>query len=260
MDDGGFLVEYGTPKVTFALRDDRWIFRAVNGRWVPLYRTHESLNVLLRNIRNSPHLTIFVDHCVDPVPTAGSDLQERGQRRRRQRYEGGREAITAPRTLPDASTIKTRREAFAMADEKPLREGAKYLALLEKLPLNKTEKAKLAKEAEAIARERGDRIVRDYYLYLASDMEMPDETKRRWRHFESTGKELTGAKDADNKKKPRKEKKGPPTKPRARTPKKKPQEKSSPEPSEPPKEPSNELGETATGDDGATPTEETQTL
>lgn len=100
-----------------------------------------------------------------------------------------------------ASTKESTRTKTGKADAptKAPRQGAKFKKLLAQMNLSKTKEAEAVTRAEEIAVEEGmkildrpDGILRDYYLYLATDTEMPARVKSEWEHFQTTGRELVG--------------------------------------------------------------------
>lgn len=83
--------------------------------------------------------------------------------------------------------------------EAPLRVGAKAKKLLSSIDKPQAAVEKAVKKAESLARENGDRMLRDYYLYQALGMEMPAKVKEDWEYFQTNGKERPGAQtDGDN--------------------------------------------------------------
>jgi hypothetical protein len=81
--------------------------------------------------------------------------------------------------------------------EKPLRVGANFTRTLDQMLVDGKITQRRASEAEArareIARERGDTILRDYYLWLALEEEMPEQVQKRWHHFQTYGKEMSAS-------------------------------------------------------------------
>jgi hypothetical protein len=83
--------------------------------------------------------------------------------------------------------------ATETATETPLRMGAKAQRLISESDKPQAVIDQAVKEATALARERGDRILRDYYLYGPLGIEMPERTKKEWEYFQKNGKEMAGA-------------------------------------------------------------------
>jgi hypothetical protein len=82
--------------------------------------------------------------------------------------------------------------------EAPLRVGAKAKKLLSSVDKPQTVIEKAVKKAESLARENGDRMLRDYYLYQALGLEMPASVAADWEYFRTNGKERPGASATGN--------------------------------------------------------------
>lgn len=77
--------------------------------------------------------------------------------------------------------------------EAPLRVGAKAKKLIASIDKPEAQVEKAVKKAESLARENGDRMLRDYYLYQALGLEMPASVQADWDYFRANGKERPGA-------------------------------------------------------------------